>query len=158
MKRNNLYFLFIIISIFIITGCDDEYKMIYCTRNVKDENSNIVADMRYDLYYDENEIVKKTVSIETITTKDEKILTEYEKSYKKAFSKYKNIKYYDNNITINDKTLTSKTTIDYSKVNVSLIKKIEGSVGNIFTKTGKVKLATLVRKYEKNGSKCYGHE
>ena len=89
-----------------------------------------------------------------ITSSDKNILKEYESSYKELFSKYKDIKYYDNTITTSNNAITSITKIDYTKVDTDKILELEGENGNIYTKDGSVKLKTLLDLYKKYGSQC----
>ena len=155
--KNRFLILFLFFSFFLVTGCDEEYKIVYCTRSVEDSSNNISASMRYELYYDSNYYVRKSVSNEEITSTSSDVIEEYKKAYEDSFKAYKDLSYYTNTITVNDNTLTSLTIIDYDKVDSKKILKIEGDDGNIFTKDGKVKLDTLIERYQKTGSKCYGN-
>ena len=156
MKNKFLIFL-LLIFIFLVTGCDDSYKIVYCTRSVDDSANNISASMRYELYYDNDYYVRKSVSNEQITSTNSDVIDKYKKAYEDSFSLYKDISYYTNTIKVDNNTLTSLTIIDYDKVDYKKILEIEGDDGNIFTKDGKVKLDTLIERYQKTGSKCYGN-
>lgn len=153
MKRYSKIFL-ILVLIIILCGCENtsNYEMITCTKSVTTSN-NENADLKYEIYY-EGDYVKKTISTEVVTSDNNDVLKEYKSSYEKAFEPYKDIKYYDNDVTIKRNTVTSKTIIDYTRVNTKKIVDIEGENGNIFTTDGKLKLKTLLDTYKKYGSNC----
>lgn len=153
--KKRLLLIVLLFSVFILSGCEgtSNDEVVHCTRAASLSDSNTTVDLKYDIYY-KDKYVKRTVSTEQITSSDKNTLSEYESSYKKVFDQYKDIKYYDNTITINDRSLISVTKIDYTKVDFNQILEIEGEKGNVFTKDGKVKLKTLVDLYEKYGSQC----
>lgn len=138
-----------------LTGCDNfsSYKVVNCTRKVSMSDNKTSVELKYEIYYDD-EYVKRTVSTERIISSDANVLKEYKNSYEKAFEKYEDIDYYDNKITVSSDTVTSKTVIDYTRVDTDQILKIEGDIGNIYTDDGKVKLKTLLDLYKKYGSQC----
>ena len=154
-NKKNIMLLLIFGLVLLVGGCDDvdNYDVVTCTRTATLSDSNTTADLEYKIYY-EGDYVKKTVSVEKITSSDKSILNKYKSSYESVFSKYKNIKYYDNVVKLNKNTVTSTTKIDYTKVDTDKILEIEGDNGNIYTKDGKVKLDTLIKTYKKYGSKC----
>jgi len=139
----------------VLTGCDNfsSYKVVNCTRKVSMSDNKTSVELKYEIYYDD-EYVKRTVSTERIISSDANVLKEYKNSYEKAFEKYEDIDYYDNKITVSSDTVTSKTVIDYTRVDTDQILKIEGDIGNIYTDDGKVKLKTLLDLYKKYGSQC----
>jgi len=147
-------FAFFCIMLFL-TGCDNfsSYKVVNCTRKVSMSDNKTSVELKYEIYYDD-EYVKRTVSTERIISSDANVLKEYKNSYEKAFEKYEDIDYYDNKITVSSDTVTSKTVIDYTRVDTDQILKIEGDIGNIYTDDGKVKLKTLLDLYKKYGSQC----
>lgn len=153
--KKKLLFSGLLFMILILSGCEDtsNYKVINCTRTASLSDNKTTVDLKYKIYY-EGDYVKKTISTEQVTSSDKNTLDIYESSYKKVFEQYKDIKYYDNNVTKQDGSIISTTKIDYTKVDTSKILEIEGEKGNIFTKGGKVKLKTLIELYEKYGSQC----
>lgn len=159
MKKKKYKLLFLIVAvIFLITGCENseekDYQVINCRRIPNIADVNTTAELTYQIYY-EDEYVKKTISKEVVTSSDEKTLKEYKDAFENVFSKYKDIKYYENEVTTTSGTVTSTTTIDYDKVDTAKIIEIEGEKGNIFTEDKKVKLQTLLDLYQKNGTECY---
>ena len=139
----------------MMTGCEDtsNYQVIKCTKQATLSDSSTTADLEYQIYY-EGDYVKKTISTEMITSSNDNTLEEYKKSYENVFKKYEGIKYYDNTVTMSGNTVTSKTIINYDKVDSKKIIEIEGDDGNIFEDDGKVKLDTLLQVYKKYGSNC----
>lgn len=153
--RKKLFFSGLLFLILLLSGCTDtsNYKVINCTRTASLSDNKTTVDLKYEIYY-EDEYVKKTISTEQVTSSDKNTLDVYESSYKKVFDQYKDIEYYDNTVIKKDDSVISTTKIDYTKVDASKIIEIEGEKGNIFTKSGKVKLKTLLELYEKYGSQC----
>lgn len=154
-KKKFVFIGILLLSICFLGGCDDtsNYSLITCTKNASFADDDVTADLKYEIYY-EGDYVKKTISTEMITSEDQNILKEYQTSYQNVFSKYQDIQYYDNTVTLKDHTVTSKTVIDYTKVNTDKIVEIEGDKGNIFTDKGKVKLETLLDLYKEYGAQC----
>ena len=162
MKKIISLFL-VIISLFIITGCEEndteievtkekDESTLKCTRTASGMN-DATASLNYTIYY-RGDYVTKTVSVEKVTSDDSSVLDTYQQSYEKIFVPYKDIDYYENKVDRTSTSVTSITVINYEKVDVSKILAIEGEDGNIYDEDGKVKKDTLVSFYKKYGAKC----
>lgn len=157
MKQNKIIYLLVAVFItLILTGCEDKeikgLKLVNCTRKAESMN-NAEAVLQYKIYHD-GTYIKKTISTEKIVSTNRSILEEYKTAYENVFKSYKDIEYYNNNITTTSDSVTSTTTINYDKVDYKKILEIEGEDGNIFTNDGKVKLKTLIDMYKKYGATC----
>ena len=63
------------------------------------------------------------------------------------------LEYYQNNIKIKSKTLTSTTTINYAKIDTDELIKIDEGNGQLI-KNGKVNINDLEEAYKQNGFNC----
>lgn len=156
MKNKYQTILLIIICIFTLTGCDNNdtkgMKLVTCERKTE-QMKNMDAELKYKIYHD-GTYIKKTISTEKVTSSDRTILKQYKEAYEKVFKPYKDIEYYDNEVTTTSNSVTSTTIINYEKVDYKKILALEGEDGNIYETDGKVKLETLVNMYEKYGATC----
>ncbi|MBP3841886.1 MAG: DUF1307 domain-containing protein [Bacilli bacterium] len=155
---------FVILFIFLLTGCEAEKngakkvkqekgeEVIKCTRTAAGMN-NATASLNYTIYY-KGDYVTKSVSIERVKSSDSSVLDQYESAYKKVFQNYKDIDYYDNTVDRTSDTVTSTTVINYEKVDTSKILELEGENANVYEEDGKVKKDTLVSFFKKYGAKC----
>lgn len=139
---------------FILTGCGNTKKItnniLTCTKTgTLDDGVNI--DLRYEVSY-ENDYVTIIKSTEKIISDDESVLNEYKESVEEIYSPYKDIEYYDYNITINGNTLISSTIIDYSKVDIDKLIEIDDDSSLI--EDGKIKLSDIKSLYESIDATC----
>ena len=84
---------------------------------------------------------------------NEKVLDTYEEAYTKIKDYYKEIENYDTKIERDNNSVTYTATVDYSKIDISKLIKLEGEEDNIFeNKVPKVeKWLSLAKKF---GTKC----
>ena len=94
-------------------------------------------------------------TIDTVTGDDQDALTEYEDAYKKISEQYKDIKYYDTNITRDENSVIFDINVNYEKVDIDKVKEIEGDDAKMF-KDGKVKLKPWLTYAKKFGTTCEG--
>lgn len=149
----------LLLTAVLITGCGKRNTkvslysgkgMLKCSRDgVLDGGT---AKFSYEVSYKDG-YVTKLHSIEEITSDDSNIIDTYEDAYKKIFTSYENLKYYDNIITRKDNTVTSDTTINYAKIDIDRLLEIEGSEDNVI-EDGKVKVVTWKKFAEKFGTTC----
>ena len=155
MKNKSISVLLLILCIFMLTGCNDDtkgLKLVTCERKTE-QMSNLEAELNYKIYHD-GTYIKKTISTEKVISTNRTTLKEYKEAYEKVFKPYKDIEYYDNEITTTSDSVTSTTIINYEKVDYKKILELEGEDGNIYEEDGRVKLDTLVNMYEKYGATC----
>lgn len=152
MKRLK-YLVVLLLGVFIVTGCQnkEELKTMVCTRTINQEG--VSMDLSYKVTYN-GDYVEVLESTEKVTTKDTSALEEYKESIETTYKPYANIKYYDTDVTIDGDTLTSKVTIDYSKIDYKEFVNIDSANSQMFTDDGKVKLETIESLYSQIGATC----
>lgn len=150
MKKKCKIVLLIIIAIFTVTGCGSKEKVINCKRNAT--ATDIKANLKYKVYY-KGKYVTKISSTEKISSDKKEKLDEYENAYKSIFKAYDGLKYYDNKVIRDKNSVTSKTIINYEKIDTNKLIEIEGEEDNVI-KNGKVKLTTWMSFAKKLGTTC----
>lgn len=169
MKKISKILFVLLISIFFITGCDEEIKLesgssvdkdtdvsnatgtLLCSRGGKGLG-NSTAELSYEVNYKKGYLTR-VHSKEKVNSEDQAILDQYEEAYKNIFEAYKDLKYYENTITREDTSVMSDTTIDYSKVDMDKLKAIENSKQSII-ENGKVSLKDWLTLASNVGTKC----
>lgn len=150
---------FILAFVFLCTGClagteASASGVKHCSRQAEVEGATML--MSYDIYY-EGDYVTIIKSLEGITSDDQSLLDTYEEAWKKIYSQYEGIDYYDNQVIRDDNSVICDTEINYVKTDISKIIEIEGEEDNIF-ENGKVKLSTWLNFAKKLGVTCGDEE
>ncbi|MDO4996513.1 MAG: hypothetical protein Q4E69_04980 [Bacilli bacterium] len=169
MKKLSKIVLVLVFSLLILTGCSEETKFesgttvdknsdttnatgtLLCSRGGKGLGDS-TAELSYEVNYKKGYLTK-VHSIEKVISEDSSILDQYEDAYKNIFKVYKDLKYYENTITRVDNSVTSDTTIDYSKIDMKKLEELESSSQSII-KNGKVSLNDWLTFASKVGTKC----
>ena len=123
-------------------------KMI-CT--YKTESDKLKSTYKYNIEFK----FRKVTYLETyevITSEDEELLKEYKESLEMLSSIYENLKYYNNDIKLKNNSLTTKTKINYSKLDMTEYKKLNPN--NPLIKNNKISIKDIKKVYERNGAKC----
>ena len=111
------YLLIVLLAVVFVTGCGSSNKTLKCTNKIETDGLNYSAT--YEISYDKDEHVKEVTTTETIKSDDSDYLDQAkeasEQLYKNNAESYGG---YDFKISISGKTLTSKCTIDYTKMDV----------------------------------------
>ena len=160
MRKLNIV-LCLLISL-VLTGCfnnkkdddvtnDDDVLITVC-RGQQEISDGIEANFRYEITSKNNNVLS-LVSTETIETSDIEYLESAKKSMEDTHSIYKDIKYYEYEITVDDNKLVSTVDIDYSKIDIDKLISIDKANENIVV-DGKVNLNYLKNMYESLGSVC----
>lgn len=100
-----------------------------------------------------NRIVSNLYTEEIIEASDEKMLNEYKTSLDLVYSKYSNLKYYDNSVTIKNNKLISKTNINYEKLDISKFIALDKNNRKLLT-NNKLELKKLKKTYTDSGARC----
>ncbi|MBP5679069.1 MAG: hypothetical protein J6X28_04505 [Bacilli bacterium] len=87
---------------------------------------------------------------QTITSKNQVLLTLFQKEEETILKENQGKKYYSSTVTLKDKTLTTKTTIRYDKMTAKEVRLDDGSK----TTPKKIKIGELKKIYENNGAVC----
>lgn len=117
-------------------------------------NSNDIykINTKYEIKF-KNRIVSNLYTEEIIEASDEKMLNEYKTSLDLVYSKYSNLKYYDNSVTIKNNKLISKTNINYEKLDISKFIALDKNNRKLLT-NNKLELKKLKKAYTDSGARC----
>lgn len=149
--KKKLGMIFLGITILCCTGCSPETGTMTCTMSTY-PTDGITLRSTYIAEY-KNNIVKRLKTVEKVIAEDVDNLEVYEEKIKELYQGYQGIKYYTNKTKIKGKTLTSTTTIDYSKVDTDKLIKVDSGNSGII-KNGKVNIDDLEKLYKQNGCNC----
>ena len=166
MKKINKVLL-LIITVTLLSACsnNDEsnvdmkkydtknFSLVECTRDTTTEDNSSV-DIKYKVYYDSNKYIQLIFSTQKVTSKDSSVLDQYEEAYTKVYSVYDDLEYYDNVITRDEESVTTKTYINYGKVDMDELMEIEGTDNNVKVTNGKIKLSDWKSFAKKYGTSC----
>lgn len=155
MKKIKFVTIILVCVLLMTSGCGKEEKktkesILECTRNITQEN--ITIDLKYTITYQGN-YVQKVVNVNKIISTKNTDLNAYKERLEAEFEPYKDIKYYDNDIKIDNNTLTSTTTIDYTKIDTDKLLSVDSGYSELI-KAGKVKLSTMEDLYTNVGMTC----
>lgn len=140
----------ITISIILFNILNPTNGTLICTYNNKTDVYNIST--RYEIKFT-NRVVTNLYTEEIIEVADEEMLSEYKTSLGLVYSKYQDLKYYDNSIKVKNNKLISKTNINYQKLDISKFIALDKNNRKLFT-NNKVELKLLRKTYEEKGSRC----
>lgn len=121
-----------------------------CTNTYNEDN--ISFKTTYQVVYKER-YATKLVSVETITTQETSLLNDYKTNLEMMYLRFNEIPYYNNTISIKGETLTSKTTIDYSKIDLNKLIKVDSSFNEVI-KNNKISISKLKKQYISTGAYC----
>lgn len=134
----------------LLTGCNSEEKTMTCTRSVN--RNSISMDMKYTVKYS-GKNVTKIDTVEKVVSDDKSTLDFYKSKLDESYEDYKDIKYYENEISVDGNTLTSTTSIDYSKIDTDKLIQIDSSNKKLI-EDGKINIDTIKSYYESLGITC----
>lgn len=151
MKKQLILPLLSILVLIGCTGCTPETGTMTCTMSSYPADGIKLRSV-YKANY-KNNIVKKLISTDQVTVEDKEYLNTYEEKLEELYQPYKKLEYYQNNIKIKSKTLTSTTNINYAKIDTDELIKIDEGNGQLI-KNGKVNINDLEEAYKQNGFNC----
>ena len=164
MKKRSSLLIILFICLVLLTGCNDEDKVIsngkkvntskmqvmHCTRNATATGMDV--ELKYDLYYT-GEDLNILHSIEKVSSKTGANLDQYEEAYRKIHANYEGLEYYDAKVERDETSVTSDITINYDKIDINKLLQIEGEEDNII-KNGKAKVDEWLTLAKKFGTEC----
>ena len=121
-----------------------------CTYSSKE--NDMIVEMTYEITF-KDKMVTNLNAKEVITSSNEKMLKEYKETLDMIYSIYNDIKHYDIEVLIKDKSLITTAAINYKKIKKEVFIEIDSSNQNLY-KGDKVPLYKLKNKYKSNGAKC----
>lgn len=139
-----------ILSIIICRVVNPTNGTLICTYKTNTDIYNIST--KYEIKFTDK-VVNNLYSEEIIEADDEKMLSEYKTSLDLVYSKYYNLKYYDNSVKLQGNKLISKTNINYQKIDISKFIAIDNNNRKLFT-NNKIKVKLLKKTYEEKGARC----
>lgn len=168
MKKNRI----IIIFIFMILLCGCEQNKNVDSNKVTSDGSIVnttqmkhkkcsrqgsagagaEVSLNYDLYYT-GENINILHSEEKVITASNETLDTYEEAYRNIHKNYEGLQYYDAKVERGDTTVTSDITINYDKINIKDLLRIEGEEDNIIV-GDKAKLSKWLELAKKFGTTC----
>ena len=138
-------------SLLLVVGCTSkESGTLTCTRTAK--QGNIEVSLNYKIAYT-GEYVNIIETTEIVKSEDQNTLNLYKTQLENIYDPYKSIDYYENEVTIEGDTLTSKTKIDYEHINVDDLIEIDSANEQIL-KDGKARVSDFRSMYESIGASC----
>lgn len=141
-----------------LTGCGDKKAQTNSKELITEcvRTATIQEGVSVNLNYkviSKDGIVAKIETVEVVTSDDKSVLENFKKSAENTYSPYKDVKYYDYDITIDKNVLTSKTAIDYENIDTDKLIEIDSANGQLI-KNGKVKLDDVTNLYSSIGATC----
>lgn len=149
-------FLTIGLLVIFITACGSEDKELITVCNIKEDHSSLgyIKEDKYEIYSTKG-IVSRVVLIETIESEDWDLLVnfkdELEEKYEELNNNYGGFKY---NVGIIYETLTSKTNINYNKLDIVKLIEDTPEYKVLVNADNKVTLENSKNYYISLGTKC----
>ena len=143
-------FVFLMSGSLLLTGCNSKEETMTCSRTVN--RNSISMDMKYTVKYS-GKNVTKIDTVEKVVSDDKSTLDFYKSKLDQSYEDYKDIQYYENEVSIDGNTLTSTTSIDYSKIDTDKLIEIDSSNKKLI-EDGKINIDTIKSYYESLGITC----
>lgn len=142
----------LVVLCLILTGCKGKKIVTTCTSSSK--QTNYEMSTKYIINSREN-IVENVIVNQTITSKDENLLKEFEKQLKEQYKSNKSLYGgYTSDVKINGKKVVSKVTINYEELNMKKFVKDNGAMKDYVNKENKFTLEGAKKLYKSTGAKC----
>lgn len=140
----------VILVIGLIILLQPKNGQMLCT--YKSSNDTMDVEMSYIITF-KNKMVTNLEAKEVIKSNDSTMLEEYKETLNMIYSIYNNLKYYDVEVLIKDKSLITNAVINYKKIDKEDFIDIDPSNENLY-KGENIPLSKLKNKYKNNGAKC----
>lgn len=165
MKKISILLVIIILSLFIVTGCDEKKTVVSNGEKVSTANmehkhcsrlatggTGITTELTYEIYYtgDKLNIIESKEKVIANTDED---LDTYEEAFNKINRYYEGLEYYDTEVIRGDTSVTRNATINYDKIDINKLLEIEGSEDNVI-ENGEAKVDLWLKLAKKVGTKC----
>ncbi len=143
----------LLVTVLMVTGCSssEETKTLTCTRS-----ATVTTGVRMELSYKatyKGDYVELIETEEKVISDNESVLNTYKTSIETLYSPYKDVEYHDYSVDVSGDTLTSKTRIDYSKIDTDKLIEIDSANASLI-KDGKIKIDDIRTMYESTGATC----
>ena len=114
--------------------------------------NNVKLDLTYTVYY-VDDYVTRVKSVEEVESDDTDLLEAYQDQVEKIYEPYKNVRYYDYEVVISGKRLTSRVDIDYEHIDTDKLIDIDSSNATLI-KDGKVAIYNIENIYKQKQANC----
>lgn len=153
MKKKILLAVLLMMTL-VVTGCnskEEETKVLTCTRKAT-VTSGVTMELNYKATY-KGKYVELIETEEKVISNDQTVLESYQQTVENLYSPYKDVDYYEYSVEIDGDTFTSKTKIDYSKIDTDKLIEIDSANATLI-KDGKVEIDDVRAMYEALGATC----
>lgn len=152
MKKKVLLSL-VLVAILFVTGCGgkEESKTLTCTRKAT-VTTGVDMDLTYKVTY-KGDYVQLVETEEKVIADNKTYLETYKTTVENLYAPYKDVEHYEYDVNVDGKTLTSKTKINYEKIDTKKLIEID-SANSALIKDGKIKLTDIRSVYEGMGASC----
>ncbi len=142
----------LLVALVLATGCGgEESKVMTCTRTAT-VSGGVKMDLNYKVTY-KGDYVQLVETEEKVTSSEKDYLETYEETVKSLYEPYHDLEHYEYDVKVEGDTLTSKTKIDYEKIDTKKMIEIDSANGALI-KDGKIKLSDIKSVYEQVGASC----
>jgi len=134
-----------------------------CNKNLKEDNvlncsmkgtvvEGVETNSSYKVTHD-GKYVELIETEEIVISTNKEYLETVKTTVESMYSPYNDVEYYEYNVTLNGDTLTSITKIDYSKIDMDELSKINSAMA-AYMEDGKLKVSTVENLYNQMGITC----
>lgn len=143
----------LLVMMLMVTGCgsSEKSKVLTCSRSAT-VTTGVKMELSYKATY-KGDYVEVIETEEKVISDNETVLNTYKSSIESLYSPYKDVKHYSYSVEVSGNTLTSKTKIDYSKIDTDQMIEIDSANATLI-KDGKVKIEDVKTMYESYGAIC----
>jgi uncharacterized lipoprotein YehR (DUF1307 family) len=152
-KKLKLIFLIIILILLVIIiyfFLNPIKGTVICTYT--NNNSSYKISTKYKINHYKDEVLYLSTK-EVITSSDTDMLEEYKSSLELLYSKYNDLEYYNNSISLNNNKLVTITNINYKKLDFNKFIELDNGNKDILV-NNKVSLKKIKKIYKENGARC----
>jgi len=145
---------FVLVLVILLAGCKGKESVLKCSFKTDQSASGYKIKYNYDIYYSDD-VVNKTITTETVTSKNNTILAYFEKQLKNQY-KINNESFggYTYEITNKNGKVVSNVTIDYSKMDIKKFVKENPAMQSYVNKSNQITLKGIKKMYESMGATC----
>ena len=153
MKKKFLLIMLLVMTL-LVTGCGSgkkETKVMSCSLKGT-ITQGVETNSNYKVTY-EGDYVKVIETEEVIVSDDITYLETVKDKVESIYSPYKDVEHYNYNVKVEGNTLTSTTEINYSKIDMNELFKINSAIGTLM-EDNKLKVSDVKKLYKQMGITC----
>ncbi|MDE5539087.1 MAG: YehR family protein [Bacilli bacterium] len=140
----------IVVAFMLVTGCGSK-EVTECSY-AGSPQSGMKVNYNYKITSQKG-IVEVVETKEVVSFSSVSEAESFKELLLKTYEPYKNLRYYNYDVTLKDMTVTSKASINYKKINIDKLLQINENNGALL-KDGKVNLDDSIKAYEAIGAVC----